>query len=178
MKTLSIALSFCIATSLAVFSQSQLAPLPPDGFVTLEQIVQEFASQPDAALQKYNGMRLCVYGRVGKVAQADDEQDDPLAVYMQLASQTTPDVKAYFESEEIPSGVVQVSEDGSKASVFHRDWAGNLSQEQSLVVVGENAAIRGTFDRFLVGDIILKDSFKLSPEALAQKLSEHGISTE
>lgn len=178
MKTLLIALSFCIATSLAVFSQSQLAPLPPDGFVTLEQIVQEFASQPDAALQKYNGMRLCVYGRVGKVAQADDEQDDPLAVYMQLANQTTPDVKAYFESEEIPSGVVQVSEDGSKAGVFHRDWAGNLSQEQSLVVMGENVAIRGTFDRFLVGDIILKDSFKLSPEALAQKLAEHGIATE
>jgi hypothetical protein len=30
----------------------------------------------------------------------------------------------------------------------------------------------------VVGDIVLKNSFKLSPEALSQKLSEHGISTE
>lgn len=178
MKTLLIALTLCIASSLAVFSQSQLAPLPPDGFVTLEQIVQEFATQPDAALQKYNGMRLCVYGRVGKVAQADDEENDPLAVYMRLANQSTPDVKAYFGQEDFPSGVVQVSEDESKATVYHRDWAGNLSNQKSLIVEGENVAIRGSFDNFVVGDIILKNSFKLSPEALAQKLSEHGITTE
>jgi hypothetical protein len=178
MKTLSIALTCFIASSLLAFSQVQLAPLPPDGFVTLEQIVQEFASQPDDALQKYNGMRLCVYGRVGKVAQADDEDDDPLVVYMRLANQSTPDVKAYFNQDNIPSGVVQVSEDDNKATVYHRDWAGNLSQQKSLLVEGENVGIRGSFDNFVAGNIILKNSFKLSPEALAQKLSEHGIATE
>ena len=177
MKTLSIASVILIASALAAFSQSQLAPLPPDGFVTLQQIVQDFANQPDDALQKYNGMRICVYGRIGKVEQSDDDDADPLAVSMQLQNQTTPDVKAYFDQDDIP-GVVDVVDDQNKATVYHRDWAGNLSQQKSFLVGGENAAIRGTFDNFVAGDIILKNSFKLSPEALAQKLSEHGISTE
>lgn len=177
MKTLSIASAILIASALAAFSQSQLAPLPPDGFVTLQQIVQDFTNQPDDALQKYNGMRICVYGRIGKVEQSDDDDADPLAVSMQLQNQTTPDVKAYFDQDDIP-GVVDVVDDQNKATVYHRDWAGNLSDQKSFLVGGENAAIRGTFDNFVAGDIILKNSFKLSPEALAQKLSEHGISTE
>jgi hypothetical protein len=139
--------------------------------------VQDFTSQPDDALQKYNGMRICVYGRVGKVEQSDDDDADPLAVTMQLQNQTTPAVKAYFDQDDIP-GVVDVVDDQNKATVYHRDWAGNLSDQKSFIVGGENAAIRGTFDNFVVGDIVLKNSFKLSPEALSQKLSEHGISTE
>ena len=177
MKTLSIASVILIASALAAFSQSTLAPLPPDGFVTLQQIVQDFTSQPDDALQKYNGMRICVYGRIGKVEQSDDDDADPLAVTMQLQNQTTPAVKAYFDQDDIP-GVVDVVDDQNKATIYHRDWAGNLSQQKSFLVGGENAAIRGTFDNFVVGDIVLKNSFKLSPEALSQKLSEHGISTE
>ena len=178
MKTLSIASAIVFATVLAAFSQSQLAPLPPDGFVTLQQIVKEFTDQPDDALQKYNGMRICVYGRVGQVEQSDDNEGDPLAVSMQVPNQTAADVKALFDQDDIPSGVVSISDDDSKATVFHRDWAGNLSNQQSFIVVGENVAIRGTFDNFVAGDIILKNSFKLSPEALTQKLSEHGIATE
>jgi hypothetical protein len=139
--------------------------------------VQDFTSQPDDALQKYNGMRICVYGRVGKVEQSDDDDADPLAVTMQLQNQTTPAVKAYFDQDDIP-GVVDVVDDQNKATIYHRDWAGNLSDQKSFIVGGENAAIRGTFDNFVVGDIVLKNSFKLSPEALSQKLSEHGISTE
>jgi hypothetical protein len=177
MKTLSIASAILIASALAAFSQSPLAPLPPDGFVTLQQIVQDFTNQPDDALQKYNGMRICVYGRVGKVEQSDDDDADPLAVTMQLQNQTTPAVKAYFDQDDIP-GVVDVVDDQNKATIYHRDWAGNLSDQKSFIVGGENAAIRGTFDNFVVGDIVLKNSFKLSPEALSQKLSEHGISTE
>jgi hypothetical protein len=178
MKNLSIALSILFTSALSALSQTQLAPLAPDGFVTLEQIVQEFANDPTDALQKYNGMRICVYGRVGKVEQSDDDDSDPLAVSMQLQNQTTPDVKAFFGQEDFPSGVVDVSEEQNKATVFHSDWAGNLSNQKSFLVGGENAAIRGTFDNFVAGDIILKNSFKLSPEALAQKLSEHGIATE
>ena len=177
MKTLSIASVILIASALAAFSQSQLSPLPPDGFVTLQKIVQDFTNQPDDALQKYNGMRICVYGRIGKVEQSDDDDADPLAVTMQLQNQTTPVVKAYFDQDDIP-GVVDVVDDQNKATIYHRDWAGNLSDQKSFLVGGENAAIRGTFDNFVAGHIILKNSFKLSPEALAQKLSEHGISTE
>lgn len=178
MKTLAITVMFCLSSALAALAQAQLAPLPPDGFVTLEQIVQEFATQPEPAYQKYNGMRICVYGRVGKVEQSDDAEGDPLTVCLQLPNKTTPEVKAFFDQDDIPSGVVDVDDDDTKATVYHRDWAGNLSQQRSLIVQGENTAIRGTFDNFLAGQIILKNSFKLSPEALAQKLSEHGISTE
>jgi 20S proteasome alpha/beta subunit len=96
---------------------------------------------------------------------------------MQLQNQTTPAVKAYFDQDDIP-GVVDVVDDQNKATIYQRDWAGNLSDQKSFIVGGENAAIRGTFDNFVVGDIVLKNSFKLSPEALSQKLSEHGISTE
>jgi hypothetical protein len=38
--------------------------------------------------------------------------------------------------------------------------------------------IRGTFDNQVAGEIVLKNCFKLSPEALNQKLAEHGIPTE
>ena len=178
MKTLSLALALCVAAMISAYSQSPLAPLPSDGFVTLEQIVQDFENQPDAALQKYNGMRVCVYGRVGEVTQSDDAEGDPLTVYMQLPNQTTPDVKAVFDQDDIPSGVIDVADNDTKATVNHRDWNGNLSQQSSFIVQGENVAIRGTFDNFVAGDIILKNSFKLSPDALAQKLTEHGIATE
>ena len=66
----------------------------------------------------------------------------------------------------------------SKATVYHRDWAGNLSNQQSFIVVGQVVGIRGTFDNFVAGEIILKNSYKLSAEALAKKLSEHGIASE
>jgi len=178
MKTPTATLALVLAAWLPAFSQPALAPLPPDGFVTLEQIVGDFENQPDVALQKYNGMRICVYGRVGQVTQADDSEGDPLAVYMQLADQTSPDVKAVFDQDDIPSGVIDVADNDTKATVYHRDWVGNLSQQSSFIVEGDNTAIRGTFDNFVAGDIILKNSFKLAPEDLSQKLSEHGIEAE
>jgi hypothetical protein len=38
--------------------------------------------------------------------------------------------------------------------------------------------VRGTFDNFVAGDIILKNSFKLAPEALQKKLAEHGLTNQ
>ena len=157
---------------------SQLAPLPPDGFVTLQQIVDDFAKSQDQALQKYNGMRICVYGRVGQVNQDADASRSPLAVYLQLASRNTPDVKAVFDGDYLGKSIVNVDDDGSKATVYHCNWEGDLTREKSFIVVGENTAVRGTFDNFVAGDIILKNSFKLSPGAMMNKLKEHGLFTE
>ena len=173
----SLASAFLVAI-LQAHAQSQLAPLPPDGFVTLEQIINDFATSDTQALQKYNGMRICVYGRVGQVAQADDEEGDPLAVFLQLPNRTTPDVKALFDQDFLPNSVVTVADNDSKATVQHADWNGNLSGGSSLVVTGESIAVRGTFDNFIAGDIVLKNSFKLSPAALAKKLAEHGLATD
>jgi len=155
-----------------------LAPLPPDGFVTLAQIVNDFSTAPDAALQKYKGMRILVYGRVGQVTQSDDADGDPLTVFLQLPNQTTPDVKAVFGADDLPTTNVTVAENKSKVDVFHRNWDGNLTSERAFIVEGENAGIRGTFDNFVAGDIVLKNSNKLQTGVLMKKLAEHGIATE
>lgn len=176
MKKISAFLSILLLPIAAAFSQ--LAPLPPDGFVTLQQIVDDFAKSQDQALQKYNGMRICVYGRVGLVNQDADASRGPLTVYLQLASRNTPDVKAVFDGDYLGKSIVNVDNDGSKATVYHCNWEGELSRERSFIVVGENTAVRGTFDNFVAGDIILKNSFKLSPGAMMNKLKEHGLFTE
>ena len=178
MKNSLIAASLIALNIPALLAQSPLPALPPDGFVTLQQIVNEFSSSPDAALQKYNGMRILVYGRVGQVTQSDDADGDPLTVFLQLPNQTTPDVKAVFGADEIPTTNITVAPNESKATVFHRNWEGQLTSERSFIVAGENAGIRGTFDNFVAGDIVLKNSVKLSPPILMQKLQEHGIPTE
>jgi hypothetical protein len=178
MKTTALSLALLCASNLIGLSQNPLAPLSPDGFVTLEQIVNDFANSETQALQKYNGMRICVYGRVGSVAQSDDEEGDPLTAYLQLPNRTTPDVKAVFSADFIPSSIVTVADDETKATVYHSDWNGNLSNATSFIVKGENIGVRGTFDNFVAGDIILKNSFKLDPEALQKKLAEHGLPTD
>jgi hypothetical protein len=178
MKTLRTTLALLAICAATLSAQPALAPLPEDGFVTLEQIIDDFSNNEDAALQKYNGMRICVYGRVGEITQSDDEEGDPLAVYMQLPDRTTPDVKAVFDPDFIPSSVVAVSDNDTRATVYHADWAGNLSNQTSFIVQGEDVAVRGTFDNFVAGDIILKNCFKLSPEALQAKLATRAPATE
>ena len=178
MKSITLTIAFLCASALAGFGQTQLTALPPDGCVTLSQIVNDFATAETQALQKYNGMRICVYGRVGQVTQSDDEEGDPLTAYLQLPDRTTPDVKVVFGADFIPSSVISVADDDSKATVYHTDWNGNLSNATSFIVEGENVAVRGTFDNFVAGDIILKNSFKLSPEALQKKLAEHGLTDQ
>lgn len=177
----SILLVCLLAASCAGSLVAQSAPLPalpPDGFVTLEQIVNEFATAPDAALQKYNGARVLVYGRVGQVTKSDDADGDPLTVFLQLPNQTTPDVKAVFTADDLPARGVDVSSNDSRVDVYHRNWEGEPTKEHSFIVEGETTGIRGTFDNFVAGDIVLKNSHKLQPAILNKKLAEHGIATE
>ena len=178
MKFLLLACSLAaIFTGSLVAQNSALAPLPPDGFVTLQQVVNDFATAEDAALQKYNGMRILVYGRVGEVTQSEDASGDPLAVFMQLPSRKTPDVKAVFGADDLPKNN-DVDPNHSKVDVYHRNWDGNLTKEHAFIVKGENTGIRGTFDNFVAGDIILKNCHKLQKDVLLKKLAEHGIPTE
>lgn len=169
-------------TATGLFAQAPLAPLPPDGFVTLEQIVNEFSTQPDAALKKYQGQRVLVYGRVGQVEKSDDSEGNPLTVFLQLAQNPTPDVKCVFGISAIPKreqdAQVEVSEDGTEAVIAHRNEEGNINWQRPFIEEGQNVGIRGTFDNFVAGDIILKDSRKLRPEFLMKVLREHGIATE
>jgi len=181
MKTpalLGIALALLASPALAQDAPPALPPLPPDGFVTLTQIVNDFTSSPDAAYQKYNGMRILVYGRVGQVCQSDDQNSDPLAVIMQLPNQTTPDVRAVFAADDIPTTDMSVATNKSQATVFHRNWEGTLTSERAFIVAGQNVGIRGTFDNFVAGEVVLQNSSKLSTGALMNKLREHGIPTE
>ena len=66
----------------------------------------------------------------------------------------------------------------SKVDVFHRNWEGELTKERAFIVEGENTGIRGTFDNFVAGDVVLKNCNKLQTGALMKKLAEHGIPTE
>lgn len=178
MKSILVVCMLAAAFAGSVFSQdSTLTPLPPDGFVTLQQVVNDFSSAPDAALQKYNGMRILVYGRVGQVTESDDSSGDPLTVFMQLPNRTTPDVKAVFGADDMPKNN-SVDPNHSKVDVFHRNWEGELTKEHAFIVEGENTGIRGTFDNFVAGDVVLKNCNKLQTGVLMKKLAEHGISTE
>lgn len=168
--------------SATILSAQSLAPLPPDGFVTLAQIVSDFTTAPDAANQKYNGQRILVYGTVGQLSQGEGSSSNPLAVYLQLPNNTTPDVKAVFTLSDIPpagqDAAVQISGDGRQATIFHRNREGDLNRQRPFVTVGQNIGVRGTFDQLVAGDIVLKDAVKEAPEKLMQILKEHGIPTE
>jgi uncharacterized protein (DUF2384 family) len=179
MKLRFLALLPLIATCVFAQTPGTLAPLPPDGFVTLDQVVQDFTQQPDAALQKYNGMRILVYGRIGQVTHSDDAEGDPLTVYLQQPNNITPDVKCVFTNSGVPqSGDVVVKGSDEEADFFHRNQQGDITSERPIDIVGQNVGIRGTFDNFVAGDVILKDCRKVRAARLNEILAQHGISTE
>lgn len=157
-----------------------LAPLPPDGFVTLQQITSDFSKNPDAALQKYDGMRVTVYGRVGQVANSDDEDGDPLTVFLQLPNNPTPDVKCVFNNAGVPQGGTVVVENNGQEADFYKHrrdiWEDELTpSEHPIDITGQMAGIVGTFDNFIAGDVVLKECRRLRPAPLRKLLAAHGI---
>jgi len=181
MKLASLSFALFLAVSTGLFAQAQLAPLPQDGFVTLQQIVSDFSSQPDAALQKYQGRSVLVYGRVGQLQQSDDSDGDPLTVFLQLPNNTTPDVKCVFQQVALPKGdqnaQLNVTDDGTEAVIAHREnnRKGKINYERPFISEGQMVGIRGTFDNFNVGDVVLKDCRKLRPEFLKRALRENHV---
>ncbi|MBN8711750.1 MAG: hypothetical protein BGO12_07055 [Verrucomicrobia bacterium 61-8] len=162
-----------LLSAASVFAQAQLPPLPSSGFVTLDQIVSEFATQPDAALQKYNGQRIAVYGRVGQVEKSDDIDGNPLVAYLQRANNPSPDVKCVFSSDDVPTTNVMISDDQSQAIIFRRNSDGQLTEQRPFIVVGENVVIRGTFSNYVAGDVVLKDTHLLKKEEAKKLIGEN-----
>jgi len=169
-------LPLLLSASVLLAQTPPLAPLPPDGFVTLDQIVSDFSTQPDAAAQKYNGARVLVYGRVGSVQKSDDIDGNPLVAFLQLASNPTPDVKCVFDDGDIPSENVSINSDQTQVTIAKRnDETGALDDKRPFLIVGQNVGIHGTFSRFTAGDVVLHNSRKVSPEKLAEALQQNGI---
>lgn len=152
--------------------------MPADGFVTLETIVDDFAKSLPDALQKYNGMRVCVYGRVEKITQKSNTGESSIALLMKSSSALNPNVKALFSDVYIPSGSIILADSETETAVLCADWTGNVQGKSSPIVIGEMVAVRGFFDNCVSGDIILKNCFKLGAEGLEKKLTEHGITAD
>lgn len=162
MKTLLLpALFFLTAAPLSAQTPA-LAPLPVNGFVTLEQIVSDFRTNADAALQKYGGNQITVFGRVGQVEQPGDGEN-VLNVYLQVFKNPTPDVKAVFAADAFPENAqIQFSADGTQASVVTFNRENQPANTVPIATVDERIGIRGSFSDYQVGDIILKNCRKVS----------------
>lgn len=164
-----------------------LKPLPPDGFVTLEQVRKDFTENPSAAMAKYNGMRVTVYGRVGQVEQSADMEGDPMTVYLQNANNITPDVKCVFNQAGVPQdGQVVVQNSGREADDYKptrrldTDWGAGegLPKVTPVIIEGQMVAISGTYDNFVAGDVVLTNCQQVPQGKLMGLLEEHGIDVE
>jgi len=160
-----------LATIATLSAQTpNLAPLPINGFVTLEQIVSDFRTAPDAALQKYGGNRITVFGRVGKVEQPGDG-NNVLSIYLQVFNDPTPDVKCIFAADAFRQNAQsQFSPDGNQASEAVMNQENMPANTTPIAIVDQRIGIKGSFSGFQVGDIILRDCRKVS-KAEIEKLS-------
>lgn len=175
MNLVTLLVALCLGVCSNLRAQTELVPLPADGFVTLETIIDDFAKSLPDALQKYNGMRVCVYGRVEKITQKSSAGESSTALLMQSSMDQNINVKALLNEAYIPSGSVILADSETEAVVHSADWTGNVQGKSSPIFSGEIIAVRGFFDNFVSGNIILKNCFKLGAEGLDKKLTEHGI---
>lgn len=142
---------------------SYLQPLPDNGVVTLNVIAGDFANYPDAAIGKYNGQRITVIGRISALSQGSSE-NTVLVVTMQDPSANLPAVRAEFLFGSIPvNSEIQVSADGSMATIVHRDRSGSILSQDPYLSVDQKVAIKGNFKEVKVGDIVLT-ACKLEPK--------------
>jgi tRNA_anti-like len=147
---------------------SYLQPLPENRVVPLKVIAEDFASHPDAAIGKYKGKRITVIGRISALSQGSGE-NKVLSVTMQGSSGNLPAVKAQFLYDSIPvNSELQVSNDGSSASIIQRDRTGNILSQKSFLSVDQKVGIKGNFKEVKVGDIILTACKLLPKERLHQ----------
>lgn len=147
---------------------SYLQPLPENRAVRLKVIAGDFASHPDAAVGKYSGKRITVIGRVSALSQGSGE-NKVLVVTMQDSSGNLPAVKANFLYGSIPANSeIQISQDGSSATILHRDRSGNILSQDTYLSVDQKVAIKGDFKEVKVGDIVLTACKLESKEKLHQ----------
>jgi hypothetical protein len=134
---------------------SYLQPLPENRVVKLKEIASDFATHPDAAIGKYSGKRITVIGRVSALSNGNGE-NKALVVTLQGATADLPAVKADFLYGSISeNSEIQISGDGSTATIVHRDRRGDILSQDVYLSIGQEVAIEGTFKEVKVGDIVL-----------------------
>jgi len=150
---------------------SYLKPLPENHVVSYKQIAGDFAANETAALGKYNGRRITVIGRIAHLSQGQSE-NKALVVTLQSADASLPAVKADFLADAIPeNSEIQISSDGSSASIVNRDRSGNILSQNTYLSIDQKVGIKGSFKGLKVGDIVLT-ACKLIPKDRLHEL-EH-----
>ena len=109
-------------------------------------------------------------GRIAHLSQGHGEKK-ALVVTLQNANASLPAVKGDFLADSIPvNSEIQVSDDGSTASIIHRDRIGNILSQDTYLSVDQKVGIKGSFKELKVGDIVLTDC-KLIPKEKLHELS-------
>ena len=145
-----------------------LKPFPASGVVPLALIAGDFASNETAAIGKYNGQRITVIGRVAAISQGSSE-NKVMVVTLQDAAASQPAVKGEFLFGSFPeNSEIQVSSDGSMATLVRRDRTGVILSQEPYLSVDQRVGLKGDFKELKVGDIVLT-ACKLVPK---EKLHE------
>jgi hypothetical protein len=145
-----------------------LKPLNQRGVVRLKTIAGDFSTNQVAAIGKYAGHRITVIGRVAHLSQGESE-NKVLIVTLQDASASLPAVKAEFLPGSIPeNSEIQVSEDGSTATMIHRNAMGKILRQDTYLSVDQIVGIKGNYKELKVGDIILTDCKIIPKEGLRE----------
>jgi hypothetical protein len=153
-------------TQIARMDAASLKPLPENHVVSYKQIAGDFASNEAAALGKYNGKRITVIGRIARLSQGQSE-NKALVVTLQGADASLPAVKADFLNDAIPENAeIQISSDGSSASIVNRDRSGNILSQSTYLSVDQKVGIKGSFKELKVGDIVLTACKLISKQRL------------
>jgi hypothetical protein len=140
-----------------------LKPLNKRGVVRYKTIATDFNTNQVAAIGKYAGKRITVIGRVSHLSQGESE-NKALVVTLQDASASLPAVKGIFLAGSIPqNSEIQISSDGSTATMVNRDGSGNIVSQNTYLTVDQTVAIKGDYKELKVGDIVLTDC-KLIPK--------------
>jgi hypothetical protein len=146
-----------------------LKPLNKRGVVRYKTIASDFNTNQVAAIGKYAGKRITVIGRVAHLSQGESE-NKALVVTLQDASASLPAVKGIFLAGSIPqNSEIQISSDGSTATMVNRDGSGNILSQNTYLSVDQTVAIKGDYKELKVGDIVLTDC-KLIPKERLHEL--------
>ena len=134
-----------------------LKPLNKRGVVHYKTIATDFNTNQVAAIGKYAGKRITVIGRVAHLSQGESE-NKALVVTLQDASASLPAVKGIILAGSIPqNSEIQVSPDGSTATMVNRDGSGNIVSQNTYLTVDQTVGIKGDYKELKVGDIVLTD---------------------
>jgi tRNA_anti-like len=153
-------------------AKATMKRLPANGIVPLKTIAGDFAANEVAAAAKYSGHRITVVGRIASLGKGSGENTD-LVVTLQDASGNLPPVKAKFNAGFLPqNSEIEISADGSQATLLKRDRSGMILGRQTYLSVDQRLGITGDFKEIHVGDIVLTGC-KLASKAKLRQAEKH-----